>query len=518
MKQQKENPILIKRTMINSVAYREWQDLFDKNVSKVWLEEPFPILKKLSMVFFSLQKEIKQIEDQIYKDVSDIRKNVIEAQDRKTIVVEFQSTDSNSNNKENIQFKKSEPKLSPQKHLSDNITVDSPEMFQNVEPPLSGSNDSGSIIISDEDTPSTLTSSPEIKKKKRNAFQKRRRLRNTAAVSTMSFLNSQEKSDNCSQQNDEKGSQSRVVDDKSSLDFFKELVEHTPKPEDPIKGDTVLPLREDCSSDIINKKLNLVLTPVRNDCDLDLSIVQCTPVSVSLSKRKDRMPSYLSKKKSRRDNGTTLTQLFSRHDKKKNVDKERQKANYDSDETYCTPIHSTITSETSSVMGITRMVSYMNTNSPLKEKIETTSTKIETDTKAVINLDPNTQEIADMVEDIRYEDFEDDNSLNSAIVEENEDDEAEVSFKLNDFLARAQNVPEHQLDAEPLVRGKARQKLPSWSCKDCEKFYTKQGLNSKEVLALNKCSKHRGYYRPREETLPGFWDMHIGTPETENTQ
>lgn len=94
----------------------------------------------------------------------------------------------------------------------------------------------------------------------------------------------------------------------------------------------------------------------------------------------------------------------------------------------------------------------------------------------------------------------------------------ELPDNLNAFLAKAQNVP-IQLEAEPVVRGKLRQKLPGWSCKDCEKFYLNQGLTANEILALTKkCSKHRGTYMPREDTMPGYWDLNLASQESENTE
>ncbi|KAF7272582.1 hypothetical protein GWI33_014641 [Rhynchophorus ferrugineus] len=215
---------------------------------------------------------------------------------------------------------------------------------------------------------------------------------------------------------------------------------------------------------------NTNITPDKNSMNLDdfdnSSVVQCTPTNTKLfsSKRKEKMLSLRGKSKGLRS--LTLKQtVLSKVPEKKPVQK-------------CVSVdHFENTNVRNS--GLTELVNYMNdnisSNIPCKENLSLSS--------------HNSRHQQDKVDQ------------NEAVSKPN----------LNNFLAKAHKV--QQPEYEPVVRGKARRNLPGWSCKECEKFYLNQGLTSQEIVALSKCSRHRGY-APREDTNPGFWDMNMSSEDT----
>ncbi|GJQ75524.1 hypothetical protein Trydic_g17610 [Trypoxylus dichotomus] len=63
---------------------------------------------------------------------------------------------------------------------------------------------------------------------------------------------------------------------------------------------------------------------------------------------------------------------------------------------------------------------------------------------------------------------------------------------------------------EPVVRGKARQNLQGWDCRECREFYEELNLNTQESKKLlNKCSKHRSNFEQHDFTPKGFWDLNF---------
>ncbi|XP_048520778.1 uncharacterized protein LOC109537517 isoform X2 [Dendroctonus ponderosae] len=228
-------------------------------------------------------------------------------------------------------------------------------------------------------------------------------------------------------------------------------------------------LRKNLPFDLCKALKSEVRTPKKTDSDMDFSVIESTPVRKPASFRTREV------KRDIKNNKLTITQMFSSKDQESFNSFECQNSTSNQ-----------ATADT--VMGITSLVNYLN-NDACEEKSASNSAP------------------------------EENTGLNSAIVENKPDltNEEVLPDNLNAFLAKAQNVP-NQLEAEPVVRGKLRQQLPGWSCKDCEKFYLNQGLTANEILALTKkCSKHRGYYMPREDTFPGYWDLNLGSQESENT-
>ncbi|XP_018327912.1 uncharacterized protein LOC108738823 [Agrilus planipennis] len=67
--------------------------------------------------------------------------------------------------------------------------------------------------------------------------------------------------------------------------------------------------------------------------------------------------------------------------------------------------------------------------------------------------------------------------------------------------------PKHAYQMET-VRGKARQNLKGWSCKDCKKYYEALDLPEEELKEkMNKCSRHRSKFKPMNDTPVGYWDL-----------
>ncbi|KAL1491340.1 hypothetical protein ABEB36_011949 [Hypothenemus hampei] len=188
------------------------------------------------------------------------------------------------------------------------------------------------------------------------------------------------------------------------------------------------------------------------DSDLDCSVVQCTPVKSSMRSWKKHKPPSVKKQSEKQNSPKTRVQT-------------EKSQHHKSDQ---------------SSMGITKMLHYIN-------QVNKTIEESEEDDDCTPTLFLNESN---------------DSALNSGMIEDN----ANIT-NLNNFLAKAQKISDQQTPEPGVVRGKLRQALPGWSCKECEDFYLKQGLNADEILALNKCTRHRGRYMPREDTVPGFWDM-----------
>ncbi|CAG9770468.1 unnamed protein product [Ceutorhynchus assimilis] len=373
--------------MSNLTGYNYWQEIFDESVSKVWSQEPIHILKNLSMLYYSIEREIKKIQDTLQSDITDLRNSV-----QTSKIAQFSDLGNNNRLPEKQIIKE------PLKELPSN-------------------NDSSSIIISEDEQSSgkTIDSSPEINKKSKNCIFKRRLKRR--------------------QLKNVKENGTRI-----SNDFLMDISIPT----------------------ISTPKKSAVDTPQKSGSDMDFSIVQCTPVP-----KPEKKGSFALRVSKRKPQNSTLTQMFFPTTRANNLSTSKTMS----------------PSQSYSMLGITKMVSYLNKETPSANR------------KQSISL------ISD----------DDNSSLNSGMIQE-----AHIEEDLNDLLAKAQSVPD-QIEAAPVVRGKARQALPAWCCKDCERFYTRQGLTNDQILALSKkCSKHRGKYRPREDTLPGFWDMNIFTPAADN--
>lgn len=140
-----------------------------------------------------------------------------------------------------------------------------------------------------------------------------------------------------------------------------------------------------------------------------------------------------------------------------------------------------------------------------------------------INKENTNMQVTDMISYLNKDDSPASNvSLNSGMLEDDFNlsrensinnhkpnaDRGKLDRSLNSFLAEAQNV------AAPKVLGKQRKKLPGWACKGCENLYLLDELNEEQILQLAKCSNHKGHFKPREDTLPGYWDMNVLTPDT----
>ncbi|XP_060527496.1 uncharacterized protein LOC132702762 isoform X2 [Cylas formicarius] len=234
--------------------------------------------------------------------------------------------------------------------------------------------------------------------------------------------------------------------------------------------------------------------------DFDTSVVAATPpVAKIISKRGIKTNSCLQKKKQAMQNNSTLTQIFLSHKKIEIPDFKEKTVNSNLDETY-------VDLDGSHDIGITKMISLLNKNESSKEQVVHS---IDFGIGLPYNLQGqgNSRPISTQKVQGKSIDGAEKSGMQTFL----------NSKDINEFFAQVQGVPDHQLEAEPIVRGKARQNLPGWACKECEKFYLHQDLNKTELMALNKCSKHRGLYRPREDTMPGYWDMNMITQEGDTT-
>ncbi|VEN41053.1 unnamed protein product [Callosobruchus maculatus] len=86
-------------------------------------------------------------------------------------------------------------------------------------------------------------------------------------------------------------------------------------------------------------------------------------------------------------------------------------------------------------------------------------------------------------------------------------------------IASPQGIPnkKQKVEAEPIVRGKARALLAGFSCQQCQDFYGKMNLSPEELKEkIDACSRHRYMYKPPPDTLPGFWDLTVTSQEDEN--
>ncbi|KYB25364.1 uncharacterized protein LOC103314324 isoform X2 [Tribolium castaneum] len=72
---------------------------------------------------------------------------------------------------------------------------------------------------------------------------------------------------------------------------------------------------------------------------------------------------------------------------------------------------------------------------------------------------------------------------------------------------------------EEVVRGKQRKKLKGWSCQECENYYGALNLPPEELeKRKNECSRHRRRFK-RNETYRGFWDLTFGpSPRTQSPE
>lgn len=214
---------------------------------------------------------------------------------------------------------------------------------------------------------------------------------------------------------------------------------------------------------------------VKSDDDVDTSIIQGTPILKLKNQSKSFLKVHQKSKLSKR-----LAHPSKSHTLAKKLCERTEETSNNTD---------FINKENTSNMYVTDMINYLNEDGSCASNISLNSGMLEDD----FNLS------------------EENSTSNHTPVKPNADGD-KLDRSLNSFLAEAQNVP-RQTEAAPKVLGKQRQKLPGWACKVCENLYLHSDLNEKQILQLAKCSKHRGYYKPREETLPGYWDMNVLTPD-----
>ncbi|KRT82634.1 hypothetical protein AMK59_4755, partial [Oryctes borbonicus] len=85
-------------------------------------------------------------------------------------------------------------------------------------------------------------------------------------------------------------------------------------------------------------------------------------------------------------------------------------------------------------------------------------------------------------------------------------------LKFNDLdkIHKEKNNPKLETKKEPVVRGKERQNLEGWDCRECKEFYEGLNLNTHDTKRiLNKCSKHRSKFEQIDYTPRGFWDLNF---------
>ncbi|XP_030750927.1 uncharacterized protein LOC115878541 isoform X2 [Sitophilus oryzae] len=390
--------------MESSEAYNKWINLFDDHLYNIWEHEINQDFKALSMLLFTLKKEMKRIEDDISGKLIQLKNNY-EATS-KSKVNNTREVNHKNEDKENICLKD----ISDEEKTS---VVDASNILHARLDYSLGSSSISSLV--EEDIANTgilcgnLDTSPELKKKKKFSFSKKHQSRlHSSRTPSPSVIRAIQY-----ENYDSKKFESTIMDDMSSMDFLN--LRSRMKP-----------------SKVIQKNVDTPRKSINEDLD-DTSVVQCTPTEpkILFSKKKEKFTNH-SRKKMKTGNSSTLTQFVKKHSSK-------------------------------------QFASKSTTDQP----------KVTENAKGTKDKDVN------------------------------------QDWNLNAFLAEAQNVTKDQLDVETVVRGKARKKLPGWSCKDCEKFYLNQGLNTQEIIALSKCSRHRGYNKPREETMPGFWNMDLNTQESD---
>jgi len=83
---------------------------------------------------------------------------------------------------------------------------------------------------------------------------------------------------------------------------------------------------------------------------------------------------------------------------------------------------------------------------------------------------------------------------------------------INDELDKEQAGPGYAYIGEVVRTKEARQKLNGFDCRECGEYYQsklEEGLSKDQIMkVLNKCSKHRGYFKP-PLTPEKFWDADI---------
>lgn len=427
--------------MESSEAYNKWINLFDDHLYNIWEHEINQDFKALSMLLFTLKKEMKRIEDDISGKLIQLKNNY-EATS-KSKVNNTREVNHKNEDKENICLKD----ISDEEKTS---VVDASNILHARLDYSLGSSSISSLV--EEDIANTgilcgnLDTSPELKKKKKFSFSKKHQSRlHSSRTPSPSVIRAIQY-----ENYDSKKFESTIMDDMSSMDFLN--LRSRMKP-----------------SKVIQKNVDTPRKSINEDLD-DTSVVQCTPTEpkILFSKKKEKFTNH-SRKKMKTGNSSTLTQFVKKHSSK-NFEKQN-KENYKSNVKECFEDNELedVISISSEEIDVRQFASKSTTDQP----------KVTENAKGTKDKDVN------------------------------------QDWNLNAFLAEAQNVTKGQLDVETVVRGKARKKLPGWSCKDCEKFYLNQGLNTQEIIALSKCSRHRGYNKPREETMPGFWNMDLNTQESD---
>ncbi|XP_050304740.1 uncharacterized protein LOC126742192 [Anthonomus grandis grandis] len=498
---------------------QQWQDLFDEKVSKVYKEEPLGVLKNLAMILFTIDREMKRVQDMLHGDVLHIRNMVIDSH--------LGSESDKQSSQEDITMlgnMLTDLKSIPQ-------SIDSPEPFPNkaqTKTVLSPNYSDNKIDLTfDCDSSITrysdmINTSPELKNTRYKDYKRklrRKRKIDCDANPTNNLLSGLRDSvildDSSFKENNDE------ID--ASLEFFK----HVP-PQVEKEKNLISKTLEECQ---------IKVTPRKSE-DFDFSVIQGTPVlKPAMSMKKDsKSSSFPPRRKASKKPDLTLTQMIVTNKEKTECKKRlgQKKTNCDN-----STIQSSSGIQSTDVLKTNRMFTEQkNSNETSKKANVCTKTPLiqpkegeksvsismmvdllneeSSDSTKNINFDPSSSkdETQDLSSSIRFEDFEDESSLNSGMLDALTTIETPEKScpDLNDFLAKAQNVPV-ELQAAPVIRGKARQKLPGWACKECETFYKNQGLEPNEILALNKCTKHRGVYKPREDTLPGYWDMDLRTQE-----
>lgn len=319
-------------------------------------------------------------------------------------------------------------------------------------------NSSGFIVLSDDNLQSCVkgNTSPEIKKTHKLTHHKRKKklqmkLENSATPNNSIIRKLKE---NLQINKEQSGNKERSSD--WSFQFFNSL-KNDKQPKLPLENSPA-PVQEQ----------------VKSDDDVDTSIIQGTPIL----KLKDQSKSFI-----KLHQKSKLSKRVAHPSKCHTLAKRLCENNLTSETDF-------INKENTNNMHVTDMISYLNKDGDPASNISLNSGMLEDD----FNLSGE-------------------NSTNNHNPTKPNEDGGKLDRSLNSFLAEVQNVP-RQTEAAPKVLGKQRKKLPGWACKLCEDLYLHSDLNEQQILQLAKCSNHRGHYKPREETLPGYWDMNVLTPDT----
>ncbi|KAG5898152.1 hypothetical protein JTB14_034008 [Gonioctena quinquepunctata] len=282
-----------------SDAFKEWTELFDRDVSDVWKLERKE-LQKAAMLLWTLQKELKSVHNRLESELSTLRQQL--------------------NNKDSLERKR---------NLSSHVKKKQSPITENKE------NKQNSVML---EASSSKYSSNVTEVESPDLF---RILDINCDLKSKNESNSQaSKIIDLSLSDDDKGK----IDDSPTL-----ISKHKRDPRKSKSRNT--PSADDIVVNIDLVKKNIFRTP---GSDVEMSVIESTP-DLRGRKPNSKTGEFISKRKGHRKNkNLTLTQIYSNMKQKPNTFKKFEDGE-DSDETYFEANKSKRTE-----MGITDLLSYIN--------------------------------------------------------------------------------------------------------------------------------------------------------------